>query len=98
MFYGKSEVGRLTHTTLKQTSLFQDKQRKKALNTESHIKQVFCKPTVVPWTNQQLSCSDNPPKSEKIKQKEKKPEKIPRSPPKLKQFSKTKALGKYWKW
>lgn len=41
-FYGKPELGLLTWATLKQTSLFQDKQRRKPLNIESQ-NNVFCK-------------------------------------------------------
>lgn len=56
--YGKFEVGQLTYTTLKQTSLFQDKQRRKP-RTQNPILKVFCKPVLVPWTSQHLSCSDD---------------------------------------
>lgn len=47
-FYGKSEVGQLTHTTLKQTSLYQDKQRIKATSIESMLNMSFASQFLVP--------------------------------------------------
>lgn len=40
-FYGKSEVGQLSHTTLKRTSLFQDKQGRMALNKNAILNIFF---------------------------------------------------------